>query len=202
MSNEKHTEDSAKSLWSIRKKEFIEFPTPSCGCKCYDCRKAHHLFREEKELNKEFKRLLENEKAAMSSTIIEVEELEKSHKLELENVNIILDQDKAFIAKISSQLDSERRLRLTEGYQLQQALKENATIINENKVLSLSNTELQKQLAGEEIKSLYLQEDIEKTKLLNIKLTDRLKKYEQDILELENLNNELKIRFSKTKQGI
>ena len=135
----------------------------------------------------------------MSSTIIEVEELEKSHKLELEKVNNILDQGKAFIAKISSQLDSERRLRLTEGYQLQQALKENASVINENKVLSSSNTELQKQLAGEEIKCLYLQEVIEKTKLLNIELTDRLKKYEQDILDLENINNELKLRFSKNK---
>lgn len=110
-------EGKKKKLWSIRPKGDVNYPVPECcHTECYDCRKAHYMFVHENSLNTNYKRLLGDEKQAMSDTIIAVEGLEKEHAGQLREVNTRLDIEKAKTLKLMKELELERKLRLGEMY--------------------------------------------------------------------------------------
>ena len=124
----KENDQIGNKKWNIRPRGDPDYPITSCGHTCYDCRKAHYMYVHENALNVEYKRLLKNEKDAMSSTIEAVEGMENEHAAAVSELILCLDIEKQKTSKLMAELEHERKLRLSEVYTRQTSSHESDAI--------------------------------------------------------------------------
>ena len=186
----------SEKKWLIRHKGEIDYPTPSCGCECFNCRKAHYMYHHENALNEEYISLLDQEKKATSETIIAVEAMERDHTEQLALLNFSLMKESSRVVKLTEELEFERKLRLSEVYTRQSDAHESVVIEQENSKLIAT--------------CMLLQDDFEKVKRENekfreeniihqsskLELIAKLKNYEYEIFKLEMSNADLRSRLS------
>jgi hypothetical protein len=183
-------------LWLIRKAGDIEYPIPVCGCKCLDCRKASHLYLREHALNEEYLRLLDQERKAMSETIVAVEKIEKKHTEEVSSLQELLDSSLVKSKLLSEALEMERKLRLSTVYDREADRNEAYGYKEENKRLTSLILEMQEDTSNLRGRSSELEAELLNNKTMRYKLEDQLKEYELKILRLEKSNTDLRARLT------
>lgn len=186
--------NSKEKLWVIRKAGEIEYPIPECGCECFECRKAHHLYLNEHALNEEYLQLLEQERKAMSDTILAVEVLETEHDKKMGDLQALLDSSAEKSHFLSEELEAERKLRLSTVYDRENEKNEAYAYREENKRLTQLAIEMQEDLSDLRRENSELKENLSHALTTKSKLSDQLKQYESEIFQLEKTNTELRTR--------
>lgn len=82
----------------------------------------------------EYKRLLESEKSAMTSTIAAVEELETEHADTIAGLNSEIEAEREKSMKYAADLEFERKLRLSQVYKTETEKRTSQSIEAENKL--------------------------------------------------------------------
>ena len=187
-----------KKLFNIRKKGEIDYPIPDC-CKteCYQCARAHHCHRHESSLAEEYKRLLDNEKKAMSSTIAAVEELEKEQAAVVDDLNEQLEAERRKNIKYAEDLEFERKLRLTQVYKSETEKREVEAEKSEAKTALDRMLAMQEELETLRVENRRLIDYNDSLKEQRKKLDSQLQSYEMDIYHLEQNNAELRLRLTR-----
>ena len=187
-----------KKLFNIRKKGEIDYPIPEC-CKsnCYQCAKAHYCHRQESSLAEEYKRLLDNEKKAMASTIVAVEELEKEQAAVVDDLNAELEAEREKNIKNIADLEFERKLRLTQVYRVETEKREVEIEKSEAKLTMDRMLAMQEELETLRLENRRFLEFNDSLKEQRKKIEGQLKSYEMDIFRLEQSNAELRLRLTR-----
>ena len=187
-----------KKLFNIRKKGEIDYPIPEC-CKsnCYQCAKAHYCHRQESSLAEEYKRLLDNEKKAMASTIVAVEELEKEQAAVVDDLSAELEAEREKNIKNTADLEFERKLRLTQVYKVETEKREVEIEKSEAKLTMDRMLAMQEELETLRLENRRFLEFNDSLKEQRKKIEGQLKSYEMDIFRLEQSNAELRLRLTR-----
>ena len=187
-----------KKLFNIRKKGEIDYPIPEC-CKsnCYQCAKAHYCHRQESSLAEEYKRLLDNEKKAMTSTIVAVEELEKEQAAVVDDLSAELEAEREKNIKNTADLEFERKLRLTQVYKVETEKREVEIEKSEAKLTMDRMLAMQEELETLRLENRRFLEFNDSLKEQRKKIEGQLKSYEMDIFRLEQSNAELRLRLTR-----
>ena len=191
------TPNNNASLFKIRKKGEVDYPTPECGCECYECCRAHYKYRHESALAEEYKRLLDCEKQAMQSAIIAVEDMEKEHAEEIENLKVELETERDKVIKYVSELEAERKLRLTQVYKSEAERRASQSVEAERKVIMDRMIGMQEEIEALHLENKRVREFNDSLKTQMGKLNDRAQTYEMDIYTLEKTNAELRLRLTR-----
>lgn len=187
-----------KKLFNIRKKGDIDYPVPDC-CKteCYPCARAHYCHRQESSLAEEYKRLLDNEKKAMSSTITAVEELENEQATIVDDLNAQLEAEREKNIKYAEDLEHERKLRLTQVYRSETEKRELEAEKSEAKLALDRMLAMQEELETLRVENRRLLDYNDSLKEQRKKSDNQLQSYEMDIYRLEQTNADLRLRLTR-----
>ena len=156
--------------------------------KCEKCSKNNDLIEE-------LRNQLEEEKKAMDETILMVERLENNHKKEINELKLLLNFEKDKVIMLEKSLDTERKTRMEEIYKQDRQTKDFDYVTKDYEMISHLNHDMV--LEFEALKNENIALGISVKSLQDNKhiLLEELKKYEDQVGELELQNTKLRQRL-------
>jgi chromosome segregation ATPase len=200
----KSNKDDEKKSWNMKATlPHVEYPTfnidnlkeLSCGCSCLECRTNYMSYWEQKSLVQELK----GKNFGLNKSFSELQSAKANSEFELkEQIGTATESIQNEInknLKFQEDIDKERGLRLQDKYRVEMVQADNQLLREEKKIVE--NKLLQ---VGEDYISIQRQlTALSNTYSTSLMATERLKSqlesYEQQILQLESTNGNLRSKY-------
>jgi chromosome segregation ATPase len=174
--------------WRISPAEVPQETVDSCA----SCEKM-------KLMMQDYRLQLDEEKKAMDETILLVEKLERDHKIQMNEMRILLNFEKDKVIMLEKSLETERKARIEDIYKQDRERKDFDYVSKDYEVVNNLNREM-----VTEFEVLKNQNSVLTTTLTSLQenkqsLLTELKKYEEQVTELENHNQSLRKRLYETE---
>jgi chromosome segregation ATPase len=160
--------------------------------KCQVCEKN-------KEMMEEYRRQLNEEKKAMDETILLVEKLEAEHKSEIKELRLLLNFEKDKVIALEKSLEKERKARIEDLYKQDRERKDFDYVSKDYEVVNALNQEMISEFEVIKNENLVLSTSIKSLQENKETILNELKKYEDQVNELETQNQSLRKRLYDTE---
>lgn len=193
-----------KKSWNMKAAlPHVEYPTfnidnlkeLSCGCSCLDCRNNYISYWEQKSLVQELKgknfglnKLFTELQSAKAKSEIELKE-----QIGLAKESIQNEIDKNL--KFQEDIDKERGLRLQDKYRVEMVQADNQLLREEKKIVENKLIQIDEDYINLQRQLTALSNTYSTSLMATERLKSQLKSYEQQILQLESTNGNLRSKY-------
>jgi chromosome segregation ATPase len=160
--------------------------------KCQDCEKN-------KEMMHEYLRQLNEEKKAMDETILMVEKLEREHKSEINELRLLLNFEKDKVVMLQKSLEKERKARIEDLYKQDRERKDFDYVSKDYEAVNALNQEMISEFEVIKNENLVLSTTLKSLQDNKETILNELKKYEDQVNDLETQNQSLRKRLYDTE---
>jgi chromosome segregation ATPase len=155
---------------------------------CTECEKM-------KLMMQDYRQQLEEEKKAMDETISLVERLERDHKIQINEMRILLNFEKDKVIQLEKSLETERKARIEDIYKQDRERKDFNYISKDYEIVNNSNQEMITEFEIIKNQNTSLTTSLSSLQENKQSLLIELKKYEEQVTDLENHNQSLRKRL-------